>query len=307
LIEDYRRTLVAAGRAADTITQRIGDVVRFAATVPSLADATREDVTEYFAGQGRDWKPEYRKKVATSLRLFFQWAAARDLLSHTPEEGLPRVRVLRAARPPAPEARIRSALSVATLHERAVILLGASMGMRRTEIAKAHPRDRTGMVLTVDGKNGRRRELPLDELTYAALVDLESRQGLDSYYLPGRFGGHIHPCTVYKWVVRLVGEGWATHSLRRRAGREGFAATKDIRAVQEFLGHGSLDTTELYTFTPTPAVVAVTAATSLAASPLPSLPASVAVDDDVAAIFEAVAAVSARARAAGLNVEMTVT
>ncbi len=207
MLDRYLATLVAAGRAQNTIEQRIGDVERFSRSVEDLRHVRSDDVTAYFAAHPA-WRPEYRKKVATSLRLFFTWALANGLLSQDPLSGIPKVRVPRYARPPVPEVTIRSAQRSATLHELAILQLGGGLGLRRTEIATSHPRNRDGRVLTVVGKGGRSRRIPLDDATLHTLLTLEGSQGRDSYYLPGRSGdGHLHPCTVYKWVVRMLGTG----------------------------------------------------------------------------------------------------
>lgn len=99
--------------------------------------------------------------------------------------------------------------------------------------------------------------VPLDELTLAALVSLEGVHGRDAFYFPGRFGGHIHPSTVYRWVTSCT-PGWTLHSLRHRAATAEYAGTKDLRATQELLGDASPATTQIYTavaFTDMQAVV----------------------------------------------------
>ncbi|MGF3057318.1 tyrosine-type recombinase/integrase [Microbacterium sp. YY-01] len=307
MLKEYKASLVAAGRASNTIVQRVGDVERFMRSVSNLEAVTAADVTAYFAAHPQ-WKPEYRKKVATSLRLFFRWAG-RERLIHDPSRGLPVVRVPRFARPPAPDALIEDVLRSAPLKDRAVLLLGATLGLRRTEIATLHPRDRLERVLTVTGKGGHSRRIPLDDHTLATLRELEREQGADSYYFPGTSGtGHVHPCTIYKWVRRMLGPDWTPHSLRRRAGHAGFQRTTNIRAVQTLLGHASLDTTALYVHVDEDDVAEVTAATSMATKlPLPGpLNAVVMPDNSVADVLEQIMTVSARARAAGLNVILSV-
>ncbi|MFS0852538.1 tyrosine-type recombinase/integrase [Microbacterium sp. 179-I 3D4 NHS] len=276
--------------------------MRFSRFAGDLTLAGPEEVIAYFATHP-EWRPEYRKKVATSLRLFFRWAHQHDLLARDPAVGIPQVRVPRYARPPAPETSILSALGRATLHERAVLQLGASLGLRRTEIATSHPRNRDGRILTVVGKGGRSRRIPLDDATLKTLLDIEALQGRTSYYLPGGTNGHLHPCTVYKWVVRMLGPGWSTHSLRRRAGREGFQRTKNIRAVQSLLGQSSLDTTALYVHVDESEIADVTSATSLGVRPASELPES---GHSLAEVIQQIADVSARARDVGLNVRLSV-
>jgi integrase/recombinase XerC len=144
-----------------------------------------------------------------------------------------------------------------------MLALGATLGLRREEIASAHPRNRSGATLRVVGKNSDERVLPLDDLTASLLHELEVEQGTDSYYFPGRFGGHVHPATVYKWVKARLGGEWSTHNLRHRAATIGLETTGDIRAVQELLGHRSITSTQLYTAVTGARILDVVAATSL--------------------------------------------
>ena len=304
LLQEYRATLVAAGRAPNTIYQRIGDVERFRAVIGDLCAVRGEDLTSYFAAH-KAWKPEYRKNVATSLRQFYTWAHGRGSIAEDITTYIPHVPVPRQALPPAPEEVLEAALRNARHNVRAILLLGATLGMRRTEIATAHPRHRAGRVLTVTGKNGKGRRIPLDDMTMAALDDLESRQSRDVYYFPGRSGdGHLHPCTIYKWVRAALGSGWSTHSLRRRAGKQGFERTKDIRAVQGLLGHESLSTTALYVHIDEDDMARVTAATSFQTQPQPEP--TPAKRSDMAALLAEIVDVTARAAAVGLNVRLSV-
>jgi len=75
---------------------------------------------------------------------------------------------------------------------------------------------------------------------------------------------------VYKWVKALLPK-YSIHDLRHPAGRNGLHKTHDVRAVQELLGHESLDTTMIYTFVTDDSIRAVVEANSLArfCTPIP--------------------------------------
>ena len=130
MFQEYRRRLLAAGRSTATISQRIGDVKRFAQTVPDLLKAREDDVTDYFASHP-DWKPEYRKNVATSLRQFFVFAVETGLMDTDPSSAIPGIHVPRTARQPAPDEVIERALAGANLHVQAILLLGGTLGLTR--------------------------------------------------------------------------------------------------------------------------------------------------------------------------------
>lgn len=262
LTRQFRHHLLDQGYARGTVLQREGDVARLANLHP-LLQVTADDLATYLSPARTAWRPEYRKRVSASLRIFFTWAHARGLIDSNPALALAPVRVPRAIPRPVPEAVVLSGFSAGTLAERAMLALGATLGLRREEIASAHPRNRSGATLRVVGKNSDERVLPLDDLTASLLHELEVEQGIDSYYFPGRFGGHVHPATVYKWVKARLGGEWSTHNLRHRAATIGLETTGDIRAVQEMLGHRSITSTQLYTAVTGTRILDVVAATSL--------------------------------------------
>ena len=125
-----------------------------------------------------------------------------------------------------------------------MILLAAYAGLRRAEVAAVHSRDIEGTSLRVVGKGGRVRVIPLHPALEEAL------NGLDGYVFPGRLQGHVSADNVGKTLSRLLGPGWTAHTLRHRFASRAYAAERDIRAVQELLGHSKLETTQLYTAIP---------------------------------------------------------
>ena len=244
----YRQYLLARGNSLGTITQRVGDLHRLGPTFPDLLAVTAQDLEEYLARRARTWKPEYNKRIRTSLRIFYQWALREGRISVDPTFGFAPVRIPRTLPRPAPDSIVLSAFDAGTLAERAMLSLAAAQGLRREEIASAHPANRVGGNLRVIGKNSDERVVPLDTLTASLLRTIEIEQGVRDYYFPGRFGGHLHPATVYKWLKHHLGPDWSTHNLRHRAATVGLDGTGDLRAVQELLGHRSISTTQLGEF-----------------------------------------------------------
>jgi site-specific recombinase XerD len=56
------------------------------------------------------------------------------------------------------------------------------------------------------------------------------------------------------WVSNVIGsllaDGWTAHTLRHRFASLCYAHERDLRAVQELLGHASITTTQIYTAVP---------------------------------------------------------
>lgn len=131
------------------------------------------------------------------------------------------------------------------------VLLGLYAGLRRAEIAVARRDQLAGDGwLTVVGKGGRTRHIPL----HPVLVEALGRWRPPGPWLfPGPGGGHVGPTTVWTWVRRLAAEAGieaiTTHQLRHTALATALDATRDLRAVQQLAGHSRPETTAIYTRT----------------------------------------------------------
>ena len=57
---------------------------------------------------------------------------------------------------------------------------------------------------------------------------------------------HLTANHVGLLISRALPQGWTAHSLRRRFATTVYAGSHDIRAVQQLLGHSSVQTTQVY-------------------------------------------------------------
>lgn len=263
----YRQYLFAGQKAPGTIAQRVGDLERFERSTGSdVEEATPAILLEYMADHYATWAPQYSKRIRASFRSYFQWRAltvpgAADASRDLPSVKIPKKRHRR----PAPDDLVLDAFEKASMRERAILALAATMGLRRNEIATLKLMARNDRELTVVGKGQRERVLILDDITLHLLraIEAETAPGV-RFYFPGRWAdSHLHPQTVYMYVKRMMPQE-CLHTLRHRAGTTGYTRTKDIRATQEFLGHSSLATTEVYVELDRRSTAAITEATSFA-------------------------------------------
>lgn len=231
-------------------------LLQLASRSPAPGDVTEADLIGFLA---QPWAPETRRSAVSSLRVFFTWAHERDLVPSNPAKNLPSIKIPATTPRPAPELIIADALERATSRERLMVLLGAFEGLRRAEIAAVHSRDVEGLSLRVLGKGGRTRLIPLHPVVAAAL------SAYDGFVFPGHHAGHISPDRVGRIMHALLGAGWTTHTLRHRFASNAYAVQRDIRAVQELLGHSTLTTTQRYVAVPDDALRAAVLGASLVA------------------------------------------
>lgn len=259
LINDYLLSQAAAGRPRTTLGTRRSHLARMARELECQPDEVTGDTLERWFGRQRNWQIETRRSYRNTLRSFFGWAHSRGHLPTNPSTALPKVKARKPAPRPTPEPVWSAALNAAEglADGRVAIMLRlASHGLRRGEVAQVHTDDLTpgggGWLLRVHGKGDKVRTIPISDET-AALVARGphahspwlARAG---WLFPGADGGHLSARWVGRLCARIMPDVWTMHSLRHRCATRAYRGTRNLRAVQQLLGHESVATTEAYTF-----------------------------------------------------------
>ncbi|MGU3409095.1 tyrosine-type recombinase/integrase [Microbacterium sp. M1A1_1b] len=244
-LKEFRNHLNAAGLAQRTVHQRLYHLEVLRRTHPDLLTVTIDDLEQFLANR-RHQSAEYRKSFRSTFRSYYAWAHRRGLIDTDPAYGLKPIAIPKRIPRVAVDDDVSSGLTDADARQTAIILLGRACGLRLSEITSLRIQDRQYAKLIVRGKGDKERVVPLDDPELIASLDaLEHDLGTEGYYFPGRFGGHQHITTTYKVVRDRVGIN--THALRHAAGTAAYDTTHDLRAVQEWMGHASSKTTEIYT------------------------------------------------------------
>lgn len=204
---------------------------------------------EWLAIQRRIASPRTTRRRITSLRSLATWAQIQPVLvkykAPTPPRSLPH---------PIPglSAGLTALLGVTkTCHEEALIGLCGLAGLRIGEARRARPThlNMQTMILTVYGKGDKVRYVPISSRCWSAVMSaivecIES----DGLLCP------ISDRASRSLVTRLGKIAGLSHEIASHDLRATFATiinmeTKDIRVVQELLGHASITTTQIYTET----------------------------------------------------------
>jgi integrase/recombinase XerC len=147
----------------------------------------------------------------------------------------------------------------ATLRDRAMLELFYSSGLRLAELVGLNlgDVDQADRTVRVVGKGSKARVVPVGKQALAALHDwLAVRSELaragELALFVGRRGERVSPRTVQKrvnqWAKRQgTPTGVHPHMLRHSFATHVLESSRNLRAVQEMLGHASLSTTQIYT------------------------------------------------------------
>lgn len=222
---------------------------RLARNFPAGPDSvTFDELVVWLAAH--EWKPTTRRVCNTSIRQFWAWMIETERTTSSPAAKLPRVKMPRPKPRPAPESDFHLALSISDRRARLAIMLAGYCGMRRFEIAKARREDMVedliGYSLRIVGKGSHERIVPLPDEIVAEIKRVESGWLFPSTRASDG-GRPISPWWLGKIVTRNLPGDLTTHTLRHRFGSVAYNRTKDLRAVQELLGHAKPETTAIYT------------------------------------------------------------
>ena len=271
------------GAAAHTIEAYTRDLSEFLAFLTgkggSATTASSDHLRAHLAGLARKGlAPTSRARKLSSIRQFFRFLLAEGMRDDdpcsaidSPRLGRPLPKILSLAEvetllETAKEASERAADG--TAKRRALRLYAAletlyATGLRVSELI-ALPRNvlvADDRVLTVKGKGGRERLVPLNDTAREALLahlaavaaDEANGKGVSPWLFPSAGGQHltrqrfgqelkglalaagIEPARVSPHVLR---HAFASHLLERGA---------DLRTVQQLLGHADISTTQIYT------------------------------------------------------------
>ncbi|NIJ61110.1 tyrosine recombinase [Qipengyuania flava] len=250
-----RNTLLAYGRDLEQAEELIGTALE-AASAAQLAKL------------GEAWSalaPATLARKISALRQFFGFLVDEGLRDDDPTHALPRP----ATRRPLPKILTHAEIerlfataeaeaqsdSPAAVRMLALLELLYGSGLRATELVSlplsSVPRD--APFLTVTGKGGKTRLVPISQRAGAALQRWLGLRPADSLWLFPSRTGHISRVRLFQMLKQLATradmapEKLSPHVLRHAFATHLLEGGADLRALQTLLGHADISTTQIYT------------------------------------------------------------
>lgn len=198
--------------------------------------------------------PESRRTYACHLRAFYRWALQTGIVTDDPAAMLTLPRIPRHLPRPISEEDLAIALAAARPKMRAMLTLAAYAGLRSQEIAGLDWEDLRresdgSMFLHIrHAKGDKDRRVEIGQVVERALQAYGIKRRGPMFL--GADGARMDPRSVSgganKHLARNGVEA-TMHQLRHRFGTIAYQLTRDLRLVQEQLGHSSPATTQVYT------------------------------------------------------------
>lgn len=252
------------GAARNTLAAYTRDLEAAEAMIGDLVTADRNAIAS-LARRWADLAPATVARKSSALRQFFGFAIDEGWRADDPSGALPRP----ATRRPLP--RILSRAQVDLLFARAerdaeggspaavrllaLLELLYGSGLRATELVSlplsAVPRD--APLLTVTGKGGQARMVPVSDRARAALSAwLLLREQGSRWLFPSR-GKHLTRVRLFQLLKDLAAragispDAVSPHVLRHAFATHLLEGGADLRVLQTLLGHADIATTQIYT------------------------------------------------------------
>lgn len=263
------RTIDGQRRHLDHLRLALGDLPLTEVAVTDLRAYLGGLLTGSGSASKRPMSGAGSANVASSVRSFFSWLVAEDLLKNDPTLRLERPHVPKQAQPdvltPKEVAKVMGVpcKTPRGLRDRAFLDLAYTCGLRRTEILKLDLGDvvhKEREVHVRHGKGSKQRIVPLPPSTFARIVEYLDdgrpsfvRAHQDSHvalFLTG-IGRRMSPNTVkdlfaaLRKVVKLT-KPLSCHRLRHACAVHLLQGGANLRVIQQILGHEHLDTTAIY-------------------------------------------------------------
>jgi site-specific recombinase XerD len=253
------------GRSAATRKAYVSDVGAFAewmarSGVEGPGGVDRLHLRRYLASLGtRKLARATIARKAAALRCYFSWQVRQGRLGSDP------ARSLRAPSGGGRLPRVLSGGEVTSLldvgaetavdrRDLAVLELLYAAGLRVSELCGLDRGDidLRARTVTVLGKGGKQRRVPVHDAAVAALGEWfdngrDQMEGPPEAAFVNRRGARLGPRDVRRILDRRAASPTHPHALRHTYATHLLDGGADLRVVQELLGHSSLATTQIYT------------------------------------------------------------
>jgi len=245
-INAWLGSLAVAKAAPLTIEKRQYHLARLAWAFRTATpwELTTEQIAVWLISNG--WGKSTIRSFRSGVSAFYSWGVKAGRTEENPAAELPRVRPADPVPRPADPVAVAQALAKCDDRVRLMIRLADECGLRRREVACVHTRDLIhvdcGWELVIHGKGDKERIAHITDSLAAAIRNHVK----DGFLFPGKIDGHLSPYRVGELVANALEHKYTMHQLRHLFATEILSDTKDVRMVQQLLGHANLNSTTVY-------------------------------------------------------------
>jgi len=215
--------------------------------------ASEQEVTDFlsFLSSLRSYQPRTFQRIISTLSSFYRFLKLQKVVDNNPLADLERPRVKDKELIYMKHSQVLDLLAkIEDPRDRLVVRTIYATGVRVSELCgiRIEDIDFGGQTIRVKGKGGKIRTVFIDGDTLDEIRGFigERREGP---LFPGQMGKPVSPRTVQFIFRQYAPAGITPHKLRHSYASELYSRSRNLRVVQENLGHSSIRTTEIYLHT----------------------------------------------------------
>jgi len=210
-------------------------------------------VTDFFSSlsEKQDYKPKTLHRMISTLSSFYKYLYVQGAVVADPMLGVERPRIKNQELKYLKHSQvIRLINTIESDRDRLIVRLIYATGVRVSELCAINVEDIDfeEQTIRVKGKGDKIRTVFIDEETLEE-INRFIGNAIEGPLFPGQQGNHISPRTVQHLFKQYAPSGITPHKIRHSYASELYRRSKNLRVVQENLGHSSIKTTEIYLHT----------------------------------------------------------
>lgn len=219
----------------------------------SDVDVTPAMITEFlaFLTSLRTYKPATLHRVISTLSSFYRYLTTQGAVAANPMIGVVRPKIKEKELLYLKHNQVMKLIeSIPDETDRLIVRLIYATGVRVSELCAMNIEDidEEDHTIKVTGKGGKIRIVFVDSETLAHIGRFTGNRIMGPLFV-GQQGKHISPRTVEHIFKKYAPPGITPHKIRHSYASELYRRSKNLRVVQENLGHASIKTTEIYLHT----------------------------------------------------------
>jgi len=210
-------------------------------------------VTDFFSylAERRDYRPRTLHRMISTLSSFYRYLYVQGAVAVDPMIGVERPRIKNQELKYLKHSQvIRLINTIENERDRLIVRLIYATGVRVSELCSISIEDIDfeDHTIRVRGKGDKIRTVFIDDETLEEVGRFIGNK-IAGPLFPGQQGKHLSPRTVQHIFRQYAPPGITPHKIRHSYASELYRRSKNLRVVQENLGHSSIKTTEIYLHT----------------------------------------------------------
>jgi integrase/recombinase XerC/integrase/recombinase XerD len=210
-------------------------------------------ITDYFSfiNSMKPYKAKTTHRIISTLNSFYRFLYSQGVITSNPMTGIERPKIKdQELRYLKHSQVIKLIASIEDDRDRLIVRTIYATGVRVSELCGINIEDIDfeDETIKVRGKGGKIRIVFVDHETLEDMSRFIGNRIVGPLFM-GQMGQHISPRSVQHIFKKYAPQGITPHKIRHSYASELYRRSKNLRVVQENLGHTSIKTTEIYLHT----------------------------------------------------------